>query len=276
MAEDREVLRSIWSGQIPICFQLSSEETISFQKPDPVYIMCSRISYFPLVMDKAIKYFSRFVEQSKQQGTDLWIEYEDRPIKWHLPIGLSYDLVNDGTTTLPWNLIVHFDNFPDDKLVRCNNRALIQSLFMSTLKESDTLKHRSQIVSSMQKKEHNQMWHGLQDDKFDQFWKINKKLMEHANNELFRFIPFRIYQPDQPSFTQRPFKPIAESGEYQTLGDLVRFIFPDSFSEFDGEECDIKIVTHGIEPPFSTPLQWMSEHLSYPDNFLHLCAFPKR
>ena len=107
MAEDREVLRSIWSGQIPICFQLSSEEIVAFQKPDPVYvstffrhrefdllisqfhshiqtqIMCPRISYFPLVMDKVIKYFSRFVEQSKQQGTDLWIEYEDRPIKWY-------------------------------------------------------------------------------------------------------------------------------------------------------------------------------------------------
>lgn len=32
----------------------------------------------------------------------------------------------------------------------------------------------------------------------------------------------------------------------------------------------VKIVTHGIEPPRETPLQWMSEHLSYPDNFLHL------
>jgi len=31
-------------------------------------------------------------------------------------------------------------------------------------------------------------------------------------------------------------------------------------------------MTHGIEPPWETPLQWMSEHLSYPDNFLHLCV----
>lgn len=32
----------------------------------------------------------------------------------------------------------------------------------------------------------------------------------------------------------------------------------------------VTVRTHGIIPPLETPLQWMSEHLSYPDNFLHL------
>ena len=32
-----------------------------------------------------------------------------------------------------------------------------------------------------------------------------------------------------------------------------------------------KVVLHGISPPPDTPLQWLSEHLSYPDNFLHVC-----
>lgn len=31
------------------------------------------------------------------------------------------------------------------------------------------------------------------------------------------------------------------------------------------------VKTHGIQVPTDTPLQWLSEHLSYPDNFLHLC-----
>lgn len=33
----------------------------------------------------------------------------------------------------------------------------------------------------------------------------------------------------------------------------------------------VRVKTHGLTPPLDTPLQWMSEHLSYPDNFLHLC-----
>lgn len=38
MAEDIEVLRAIWYGKIPICFQMSTEDIVSFQKPDPVYV----------------------------------------------------------------------------------------------------------------------------------------------------------------------------------------------------------------------------------------------
>jgi hypothetical protein len=37
---------------------------------------------------------------------------------------------------------------------------------MSCVKEADVLKHRSQVVSSMQKKDHNQLWLGLQNGKY--------------------------------------------------------------------------------------------------------------
>lgn len=41
-------------------------------------------------------------------------------------------------------------------------RELVEAHFMACLKEADVLKHRGQIVSSMQKKDHNQLWLGLQ------------------------------------------------------------------------------------------------------------------
>lgn len=66
---------------------------------------------------------------------------------------------------------------------------------MSCLKEADVLKHRSQVVSTMQKKEHNQLWMGLVNDKFDQFWAINRKLMESTpESNGFKYIPMRIYR----------------------------------------------------------------------------------
>ena len=42
----------------------------------------------------------------------------------------------------------------------------------------------------MQTKDHKQLWQGVQSDKYDQFWSINKKLMDGE----FKAIPFRIYQ----------------------------------------------------------------------------------
>lgn len=59
MANDREVLREIWDGKLPVCFQLDQEEITEIQQPDPFYLMVPRLSYFPLVTDKVTTFLSR-------------------------------------------------------------------------------------------------------------------------------------------------------------------------------------------------------------------------
>lgn len=51
MASDREVLREIWEGKLPVCFELDAEEVL-VQAPEPFYLIVPRLSYFPLVTDK--------------------------------------------------------------------------------------------------------------------------------------------------------------------------------------------------------------------------------
>lgn len=46
------------------------------------------------------------------------------------------------------------------------SREIVEAHFMSCLKEADVLKHRGQVVSAMQKKDHNQLWLGLVNGKF--------------------------------------------------------------------------------------------------------------
>lgn len=50
MANDREILREIWEGKIPVHFQLSSDETDV--EPEEFFLLIPRLSYFPLVTDK--------------------------------------------------------------------------------------------------------------------------------------------------------------------------------------------------------------------------------
>lgn len=82
---------------------------------------------------------------------------------------------------------------------------------MSCLKEADALKHKGQIISQMQKKDHKQLFLGLlngklatffytkflifdfSSDKFDQFWAVNRRLMESTEMEGFKHIPLRCY-----------------------------------------------------------------------------------
>nr|CAG4643425.1 EOG090X0BB3 [Ilyocryptus agilis] len=196
----------------------------------------------------------------------MWLEFEKHPLKWHYPVGLLYDLfVSD--MTLPWQVTVHFDKYPENKIMKCPTKDVVESHLMSSLKEADAMKHKSHIMPLMQERDHNQLWLGLLHDKFDQFWSVNRKLMEHAAEEGFRHIPFRLYVPELSTrpFIQFLIKPV-ENERKTTVEDLLQKanLKLESKGAFD-------VITHGIDIPRETPLQWMSEHLSYPDNFLHLC-----
>lgn len=287
---DKEVLREIWHGQLPLCFKLHDDDVSGMHRPDPYYMMVSRVTYFPLVWDRVVKYFSRFMDQSKQpqSNNNIWLDFDGQPVRLQYPIGMSWDLLGS-SCDLPWNLILHFSDFPAKELVRCNTKASIETNFFSNIKEADALKHKGSVIKNLEKKYHNQLWLGLLNDKFDQFWLINNKLMERIQNKLFRYIPFRLYFPDY-TYVQKTIEPTEID---TTMLDLIKLCFKNrmhdlivnytKMSSTDGEkedEIDVnmfkyRFISHGTEIPFDTPLQWLSEHLSYPDNFLHICAVIK-
>jgi len=54
MANDREILRHVWEGKIPVCFHADPDEVVGLHQPDAFYLMIPRLSYLPLVTDKVI------------------------------------------------------------------------------------------------------------------------------------------------------------------------------------------------------------------------------
>ena len=45
MAEDREVLREVWEGKIPVCFQLAQEDIYTVDQPDPFFVSFIYMKY---------------------------------------------------------------------------------------------------------------------------------------------------------------------------------------------------------------------------------------
>ena len=158
-------------------------------------------------------------------------------------------------------MTAHLSDFPSDLLLPCSTRDQVETVFMSSLKEADQLKHSGKVVSQMQKKDHNQLWSGLSSDKFDQFWAINRKLME-GDSDTFRHVPAKFYlagredneSPAFPAVVQKLVSPgLTVEEMLVSLG-------------WEGARC----VLQGIEPDMKTPLLWLARHLAYPDNFLHI------
>ena len=267
MADDKEVLREVWEGRLPVCFNLSPDDVTTVEQPEPCYLLVPRMTYFPLVTDKVFRHFQKASNQDNID--DMWIAFDGQPLKWHLPIGVLYDLY--GSELLPWNLTVHFKRFPEKEILKCDGRETVEAHFMSAVKEADSLKHRSLVMNNMKKNDHKQLWLGLSNDKFDQFWSVNRRLMERVNSEPFRYIPLRIHLADG-SVIQKLFKTISSQSELRTFADLLNACVPFVFDEDNNTEISSKwkVVVQGLTPPLVTPTQWISEHLSYPDNFLHI------
>merc|ERR1711978_852909 len=206
----------------------------------------------------------------------MWFSYRGTPLRsnifqnyffsrlysfrWHHPIGLLYDLLcGTGGGELPWEVTAHLSDFPSD-LLPCSTRDQVETVFMSSLKEADQLKHSGKVISQMQKKDHNQLWLGLSSDKFDQFWAINRKLME-GESDTFKHIPAKFYltgldqdSPVSPTIVQKLVNP------GHTLEQMLVEL------GWEGARC----LVQGIEPDRTTPLLWLSRHLAHPDNFLHI------
>ncbi|GAU95815.1 hypothetical protein RvY_07367 [Ramazzottius varieornatus] len=264
MSEDREILRELWNGQVPVHFVLSSEEITTVETPQPYFALVPRQTYFPLCLEKVNRHFLK--STSHAANAEVWLDWEGTPLRLHYPVGVLFDMyANEGI--LPWTVTVHYTNFPESELIHLPSRDAVEAHFMFTLKEADSLKHKNTLVSNMQKKDHKQLWTGLLNDRYDQFWAINRKLMETSTeNPFFRYIPFRIYQPDKP-FIQTLVRPVDEEGRRLTLEQLLKRTLPDA--------SDRTVKIQGIRVPEQTPIQWLSEHFSHPDNFLHICVLDK-
>ena len=110
---------------------------------------------------------------------------------------------------------------------------------------------------------------------------VNRKLMDCTPEDPFKNIPIRLYQPDKP-FVQKLVRPYVDSddgaaggggggggrAETLTLGHALAILAPESAA------TPHAVVVQGLEPPLDTPIHYLSEHLSYPDNFLHVVLKP--
>ena len=270
---EKEILRELWQSSLPISFILSDNSITEL--PPPLYLMLPRHLYLPCFIEKIFHYYSKYFPDHSFHSNDFWFEFHSKPLKWHYPIGVLYDA---SAANLPWEIIVHWNDFPENELIRFPDSESIEAFYMSTLKEADALKHKGQMISEMQRRDHKQLWNSLLQDNYQAFWIINRKLMSYTDNLCyFRYIPFRIYLSNR-SFIQKLYPPYDhQQGKWLTLKELIEFTLNDEiqYERLSKNLTDYRVIIHGVQPPLHTSIQWLSEYFSYPDNFLHICLIGK-
>ncbi|KAI8097237.1 autophagy protein Apg5-domain-containing protein [Halteromyces radiatus] len=272
---DKDISKAIWHGKIPIQLVLNPVDPM-----DTLFMEVPRYSYLPLVTSHLTSQTERY------HATDphsIWYEYEGEPLKWHYPIGLLYDMIlrmgtsiqgqqrEQQTPSLPWRIIVHDDHFPETILLRNPGLETMQDMYMSMIKEADFLRHGStKRVMNLSKQDQSQLWQALFSEKYEDYWRVNQTILDDRGIGV-RSVPLRLYLPDQAPVIQDIAPFTNEKGDSCTLGDVLHSILPSLFmADYTTKDTNLIVVIHGIQLPLQTPIRWTSDHLAYPDNFLHL------
>ncbi|KAG0359608.1 autophagy protein Apg5-domain-containing protein [Gamsiella multidivaricata] len=284
-APHNPIAKVIWDGSIPIQFTWDKAEAaaVGSNAVESFFYEASRCSYFSLLTSHVRKHFVDMALHFIGDDAEVWYDYEGTPLKWHYPIGLLYDIhglqASSGRgmngSLLPWKITVHFQNFPADKLIKSQAVDSCQDYFMSMIKEADYLRNGStKKVMNMSKSDQTQLWDGLWSNNYDRFWGMNHKLMLN-DGVMARSLPIRIYLPENCPVMQDPVSPVDENSQPRTLRQVLHHSLPDLFPLVETGPPVAAAMIHGITPSLDTSAIWVSQNMSYPDNFLHLVIIIK-
>jgi autophagy-related protein 5 len=133
---------------------------------------------------------------------DGYFTYDSVPLKWHLPVGLLYDIYvlssspSDEATTLPalFKLTLNFQN--GSKLNQISAEpAVLHDAFINSVKEADFLRSgTAKPIMSLPAAASKSLWSSVQVHDLPIYRRIYSSLLPST----FRNVPLRIYLPSGP------------------------------------------------------------------------------
>eukprot|EP00469_Lotharella_globosa_P015460 CAMPEP_0167828566 /NCGR_PEP_ID=MMETSP0112_2-20121227/11517_1 /TAXON_ID=91324 /ORGANISM="Lotharella globosa, Strain CCCM811" /LENGTH=203 /DNA_ID=CAMNT_0007731847 /DNA_START=1 /DNA_END=612 /DNA_ORIENTATION=+ len=164
------------------------------EAPLPIYILLPRVSYLPLVTSRVRDHF---INSAPAVRGDMWFDYEGKPLKWNLPIGVLFDLLHCNKS-LPVDITVHFTGYPEGEILPCKSLSTVSEHFFHCLKEACFLKYGSSAnVMNMAQSVHKKIEQSLVTADYKTFDEASKEILrggEGKNNT--QRLPVRIFLGD--------------------------------------------------------------------------------
>lgn len=252
-----ELVRQVWKGEIPVVFSISESDITTLSPPSPLYMMIPRMSYFPVVATKVFEYFQEYAPPASSARTT-WYEYNGIPLKWHRPFGVLFDLYTDPTcqSRIPWEIRVHFQEFPEKQLLPCDNLSIVEAHYMNTLKQAFFAMYGSvKYIMEMPQALQAQLWTGVRSNSYDIYHQAYANIVPKEG--VRRVLPIRVLLINEEPI-QLPISPTV----YRTLADLLQYLLPDIESPM--------VMIQGIPVALEAPIEELYQVFAHPDQFLYV------
>ncbi|KAI5959572.1 ATG5 [Candida pseudojiufengensis] len=261
-----EIKKKLWMGSInlKIVYTNNRNESIEY------LIQVFRNSYFPFIYEKLINFFENFITDQDVNFENIWLEYEEVPLKWNYPIGVLYDYLylpgNYESQSHIWNLtlkietasqkfpqdyIIPFRNFDENKYEMHLNEIIVNQLKQSSFVINGTSKPIMQLSETNSRK----LWKSIKYRNLNEYTYLNKLILKTVKN-----IPIKLIIPsDGGNMIQLSCSPSITLKEFLNFNCV-------KLNEI------AKPIVHGINVSSLYELKLIEiwEHLKYLDNILYI------
>lgn len=156
---DQDFSQAVWTGSIRTEFCLADSDNTSLIVPPIFHALVSRISYLPVIAHEigAVDCFRSFVVDV-DSSNEIWFEYNGKPLKCNIPVGVLFDLfVPNGIDA--WDICIRFGKFPSTEVLRCCTPETCRRYFKHSLKQSVSVLHGSvHKVADLEISKQNNIW----------------------------------------------------------------------------------------------------------------------
>lgn len=300
-----DIQRAVWHARLPLEIRLAPSECRVYDQADPYLVAWPRISYIPLLLPRLYAFFSPLliVGSSAVSPDAGYLTHDGVPLKWHLPLGLLYDLYvlsvrdspadHSAVSPVPFRLTLHYtpDSINADVNLIDPDPVKMHDFFINAVKEADFLRSgTAKPIMSLSAADSKALWSSTQDNDLAVFAKIHQSLLP-ARGQL-RNIPLRIYLPASPEgdettaqmkVLQAQIPPVlpaqasataaqaraASAAQPQTLGTALHSLIP---SLFPSRRTPIlaRPILHGAPISLGANLEELASWACYADGWIHM------
>lgn len=262
-----------WSGRVLVKVTIYHDALSERDQAvvPPYYSLSPRRHYPSFLLAPLSRYYSALGHDRLSElltTVTPWFELQvplgkSIPVQWARPLGVLADMT-DQVDRFTLSLHLPSPSRPLPPEIGVLNEDLMRAAFFSSLKEADFLRKRQGSgqggVMDLSKQEQGAVWEAL---RVNGDWTGVKAVYEKLVGAEVRLVPFKLYMVD----AKEGFEGVVRGGPVPFVSGLTVAQAVDYVVSIKAVK---KIVTHGIVVDGEMPIAIALQHLTYPDNQLHL------
>ena len=259
----------VWNGAVNIRVEFNGSHYL---------LLAYRLAYFPLFYSEISAFFSDLTGNDIT-AAPVWLEYEDVPLKWNLPIGVLYDLFflpGHKEPRGPWVLELKTQTvnlkYPDDSIIPFRisqglptyEKTLSQTILHSLKQSCYAINGNSRAMINLSEDDTKALWNSIQTHDYSIYHNVVAKI---TRGSPFQKIPIRVYVAGSSTLIQVPIT-VSEDGHPRTLGSALMSCLPSAFVKTSIGVAYIYGIN--VDLLFDQPILDVWQTFRHLDNFLYI------